>query len=59
VDEGGVTVRLCHSDDHSCYHRWTVYGARPHTTMTGQRRTTTTFSGRLASDTKSERDATD
>jgi hypothetical protein len=20
---------LCHVDDHSCYHRWTVYGARP------------------------------
>jgi hypothetical protein len=22
-------VDLCHSDDHSCYHRWTVMGARP------------------------------
>jgi hypothetical protein len=22
-------VRLCHTDDHSCYHRWTVYGERP------------------------------
>jgi len=21
--------RLCHTDDHSCYHRWTVYGDRP------------------------------
>lgn len=21
-------VRLCHTDDHSCYHRWTVYGER-------------------------------
>ena len=21
-------VRLCHADDHSCYHRWTVYGER-------------------------------
>lgn len=20
---------LCHADDHSCYHRWTVYGERP------------------------------
>ena len=20
---------LCHVDDHSCYHRWTVYGERP------------------------------
>lgn len=23
--EGG---RLCHTDDHSCYHQWTVYGRR-------------------------------
>jgi hypothetical protein len=22
-------VYLCHADDHSCYHRWTVYGERP------------------------------
>lgn len=22
-------VPLCHHDTHSCYHRWTVYGARP------------------------------
>jgi hypothetical protein len=22
-------VPLCHQDDHSCYHRWTVYGMRP------------------------------
>lgn len=22
-------VPLCHTDDHDCYHRWTVYGARP------------------------------
>lgn len=22
-------VRLCHSDDHSCYHQWTVYKKRP------------------------------
>lgn len=21
--------RLCHADDHSCYHRWTVYNDRP------------------------------
>lgn len=20
--------RLCHTDDHSCYHQWTVYGRR-------------------------------
>lgn len=25
-------VRLCHSDTHSCYHRWTVHGERPPTT---------------------------
>lgn len=25
----GRTVWLCHADDHSCYHRWTVYGDRP------------------------------
>ncbi len=22
-------VFLCHADDHSCYHRWTVYKERP------------------------------
>ena len=22
-------VDLCHADDHSCYHQWTVYGKRP------------------------------
>lgn len=21
--------RLCHTDDHSCYHAWTVWDARP------------------------------
>lgn len=26
---GGVQVRLCHADDHSCYEAWTVRGARP------------------------------
>ena len=27
--EDGVQVRLCHNDNHSCYHLWTVYGRRP------------------------------
>lgn len=22
-------IYLCHTDDHSCYHRWTVHGERP------------------------------
>lgn len=22
-------VHLCHDDDHSCYHQWTVYKRRP------------------------------
>ncbi len=26
---GEQQVDLCHEDDHSCYHRWTVYGDRP------------------------------
>jgi hypothetical protein len=25
----GDYVPLCHADDHSCYHRWTVYRDRP------------------------------
>jgi hypothetical protein len=25
----GQSVNLCHTDNHSCYHRWTVYGERP------------------------------
>lgn len=29
VTEAGVERFLCHADDHSCYHRWTVYGERP------------------------------
>lgn len=29
VDEGGETLFLCHTDSHSCYHLWTVYGLRP------------------------------
>lgn len=24
-----VDAPLCHTDDHSCYNRWTVYGERP------------------------------
>ena len=27
TDDG--TQRLCHTDDHSCYHAWTVWGIRP------------------------------
>lgn len=27
-------VRLCHATERSCYHRWTVYGARPGTVST-------------------------
>lgn len=29
----GASIRLCHKDSHSCYHRWTVYGDRPTTWM--------------------------
>lgn len=29
VWRGKTWTRLCHADDHSCYHRWTVYGDRP------------------------------
>lgn len=29
VDENDLCMHLCHEDDHSCYHRWTVYGDRP------------------------------
>jgi hypothetical protein len=27
--ENGHVVHLCHTDDHDCYHRWTVYRERP------------------------------
>lgn len=30
-DDDGNWVHLCHADDHSCYHRWTVCGDRPKT----------------------------
>lgn len=29
VWDGDRRVPLCHTDDHDCYHRWTVYGDRP------------------------------
>lgn len=29
IGADGVHHYLCHADDHSCYHRWTVYGDRP------------------------------
>lgn len=29
VTSGDTQVDLCHEDDHSCYHQWTVYGVRP------------------------------
>lgn len=29
LDELVQRVPLCHADDHSCYHRWTVYKERP------------------------------
>ncbi len=28
VTTGEDTVELCHVDNHSCYHQWTVYGRR-------------------------------
>lgn len=28
TDKDSYTA-LCHADDHSCYHRWTVYKERP------------------------------
>lgn len=30
VTQGVQEVWLCHADDHSCYHQWTVYDARPY-----------------------------
>lgn len=27
--ENGHVIYLCHTDDHDCYHRWTVYRERP------------------------------
>lgn len=33
VSAVGPDQYTCHTDDHSCYHRWTVYGARPDTSL--------------------------
>ncbi len=29
AQENGHDIDLCHTDDHDCYHRWTVYRERP------------------------------
>ena len=30
-NDDGSPVHLCHTDDHDCYHRFTVYRQRPDT----------------------------